>query len=71
MTDQINHIDWLGAVVFAIVIGSVLCVVLAAVLGRPWKPKVTLVFIGTLLTLLVVVLVGTWVGGYIFSLLMG
>ena len=71
MTDQISHIDWLGAVVLAIVFGSLLLVVLAAILGRPWKPKVTLVFIGTLLTLLVVVVAGTWIGGHIFSLLMG
>lgn len=71
MTEQVAHIGWLGWIVFTIVVGSMFFVVLAAILGRPRKPKVTLLVIGTLFALLVAIVAGLWVGGLIFSVLMG
>lgn len=71
MIEQVGHIGWLGWIVFAIVVGSVFLVILAAIFGTPPKPKVTLTFIGALSALLVTIVVGIWVGGLIFSLLMG
>ena len=71
MVEQLAHIGWLGWIVFAIVMGSMGCVVLAAILGKPRKPKVTLVFLGSLVTLLAVVLAGMWVAGLAFSVVMG
>ena len=69
MTEQVAHIDWLGWIVFTIVVGSMFLVVLASILGpRPHKPKVTLTFIGTLLGLLGAVVGGIWIGGLLFSL---
>ncbi len=73
MTEQLAHIGWLGWIVFAIVMGSMGFVVLAAVAGgnpKP-RPKVTLVFLGSLVTLLAVVLAGMWVAGLAFSVVMG
>ncbi|MFQ6040651.1 MAG: hypothetical protein ACE5PV_07325 [Candidatus Poribacteria bacterium] len=70
MTEQVAHIGWLGWIVFAIVVGSVFFVILAAIFGKPRKPKVTLVFIGTLCALTATVIVGIWIGGHIFSVLM-
>ncbi len=67
MIHQVAHMGWLGWIVFAIVIGSLLGVVLAATLGRPWKPTIVLTFVGTLAVLTVVVVVGMWLGGFAFS----
>lgn len=67
MVHQVAHIGWLGWIIFAIVIGSLLGVVLAATLGRPWKPKIVLTFVGTLAALSVVVVLGTWLGGFAFG----
>lgn len=71
MSAEVGHIDWLGFIIFAIVMGSLFSIVLAAALGKPRKPKVTLTVIGTLLALLAIVVAGVWVGGLIFSALMG
>lgn len=69
-----GHIGWLGFIVFGIVEGSLLLTILAAVLGRPRNPgpgKTPLVFVGSLVVLLATVVGGLWIGGFIFSLLMG
>lgn len=71
MAEQVGHIGWLGWIVFSIVVGSVFMVILAAILGGPRKSKVTLTFIGTLSVLLATVVIGLWVAGQLFSLLMG
>ena len=71
MTEPIAHIEWLGWIVFTIVVGSVGFVMLAAILGRPWKPRVTLLVIATLLALTATLVVSIWVGGHIFAALMG
>ncbi len=74
MTESITHIDWLGWIVFAIVVGSVLVVVLAAMFDgfrNRRKLKVPVLFIASLVILLVSVVVGIAVGGTVFSILMG
>lgn len=71
MTEPVAHLDWLGWIVLTIVVGSVGGVVLAALCGRPWKPRVTLLVIALLLTLTVTLIIGIWVGGHVFSVLMG
>jgi len=71
MTEHVAHLDWLGWIVLTIVVGSVGGVVLAAVCGRPWKPRVTLLVIAMLLTLTATLIIGIWVGGHVFALLMG
>jgi len=65
--NQVGHIGWLGWIVFAIVVGSLFLTILAAVLGRPWKPKVTLLVLGTMFTLAIAFVLAFWLGGRIFS----
>jgi hypothetical protein len=67
MINQVGHIGWLGWIVFAIVVGSLFFTILAAILGRPWKPRVTLVVVMTMLTLAVAFVLAFWLGGRIFS----
>lgn len=71
MNPEGGHITWLGIIIFAIVMGSLGCIILAAIFGRPWKPKVTVIVIVTLFTCLATLVAGLWVGGHIFSVLMG
>ncbi len=67
MINQVGHISWLGWIVFAIVTGSLFLTILAAVLGRPWKPRVTLLVLGTMLTLAIAFVLTFWLGGLVFS----
>ena len=67
MITQVGHIGWLGWIVFAIVVGSLFFTILAAMLGRPWKPRVTLLFLGTMFTLAIAFVLAFWLGGRIFS----
>jgi hypothetical protein len=71
MSAEVAHLGWLGYVILAIVMGSLFFIILAAILGRPRKPKVTLLLIGTIVGLFVAVVLGMWVGGLVFSTLMG
>jgi len=71
MTGHVAHLDWLGWIVVTIVVGSVGGVILAALCGKPWKPRVTLLVIAMLLTLTATLVIGIWVGGHVFSALMG
>jgi hypothetical protein len=71
MDAEAGHIGWLGFIIFAIVVGSLGCIVLAALCGRPWKPRVTLLVMVTLGTLTTTLILGMWVGGRVFALLMG
>ena len=64
---QIGHIGWLGWIVFAIVVGSLLFTILAAILGRPWKPRVTLLVLMTMFTMAIAFVMTFWLGGRIFS----
>lgn len=45
------NIAWLGLVPFTIIIGSLSLMILSAILIKPRRSKITLVFIGTILTL--------------------
>ena len=67
MMSQIGHIGWLGWIVFAIVVGSLFFTILAAILVRPWKPKVTLLVVVTMFTLAIAFVLAFWLGGLIFS----
>ncbi len=67
MMDQVGHIGWLGWIVFIIVVGSLFFTILAAMLGRPRKPRVTLLVVGTMFTLAIAFVLAFWLGGRIFS----
>ncbi len=67
MINQVGNIGWLGWIVFVIVVGSLCLTILAAVLGRPWKPRVTLLVLGTMLTLAIAFVLTFWLGGLVFS----
>lgn len=68
MEAEVSHIGWLGFIVFTIVVGSLSLIILAAILGKPWKPKVTLVFIGSILLLFTGFIVASWIGGAVFGI---
>ncbi len=67
MINQVGHIGWLGWITFAIVVGSLFCMILAVILGRPRKPKVILLVLGTMATLALAFVLAFWFGGLIFS----
>ncbi len=67
MINQVGHIGWLGWIVFAVVVGSLLLTILAAVFARPWKPKLALLVLGTMLTLAIAFVLAFWFGGLVFS----
>ncbi len=67
MTNQVGHIEWLGWIVFIIVAGSLFLTILAAILGRPWKPRVTMLVVVTMFTLAVAFVLAFWFGGRVFS----
>ena len=71
MTEQVAHVGGLGWIVIAIAVGSILFTVLAAILVKPRRPRVTLLLMATLFALLVAVVGTFWVGGLILSVLMG
>ena len=70
MPSSFGHAEGLGFIVFAIVMGSLFLILVAAAFGKPWKPKVTLLVLTTLVVLSVAVVFGVWVGGHLFSFLM-
>lgn len=63
------NIGWLGFIVFTIVIGSLFFIILSSILSRPWKPKVTLVFIGMIVTLFSSFIGFSWLLGKVMSFL--
>ena len=67
MMNQVGYIGWLGWIIFAIVAGSLFLTILAAVLGRPWKPKVTLLLLVSMSTLAIAFVLAFWFGGLVFS----
>ena len=67
MINQVGHIGWLGWIVFTIVVGSLFFTILAAMLGRPWKPKVTLLVLATVSALAIAFVLTFWLAGFIFS----
>ena len=67
MINQVGHIAWLGWIVFAIVAGSLFLTILAAVFGRPWKPRVTLLVVVTMFTLAIAFVLAFWFVGLVFS----
>ncbi len=67
MINQVGHIGGLGWIIFTIIVGSLFLTILAAILVRPWKSKVTLLVLGTMLTLTVAFVLAFWLGGHIFS----
>ena len=68
MDAEAVNIDWLGFIVFTLVIGSLCLIILASILGKPWRPKVTLLFIGMILTLAVTFVAFTWLFGAFLSI---
>lgn len=71
MDPAVGHATGLGFIIVAIVIGSLACIVLAAVFGKPRKPRVTIIVVATLFTCIAVLVAGIWLGGNVFSVLMG
>jgi hypothetical protein len=69
MISQIGHIGWLGWIVFAIIAGSLFLTILAVALGRPRKPRVTLLVLVAMCTLAIAFVLAFWLGGRIFSVL--
>jgi hypothetical protein len=67
MINQAGHIGWLGWITFTIVVGSLFFVILAAILGRPWKPKVTLLVLVSVFTLALAFVLAFGLGGLVFS----
>ena len=63
-----GHLEGLGYITFGIVFGSLLLVILASLLIKPWKPKVTAVFIGSILTLFGSFILFTFVSGLILEI---
>ena len=57
-----------GWIMLLIVEVPMLLLVLAVIFGRPRRPKVTIVFIGTLLVLFTGFLLVTWILGAMFSI---
>ena len=77
MRDQLINslllaMDWKdvqpGWIMFLIVEVPMLLLVLAVIFGGPRKPKVTIVFLGTLLVLFTGFLLTTWILGAMFSI---
>ena len=77
MKDQLMNslllaMDWNdvqpGWIMLLIVEVPMLLLVLAVIFGRPRRPKVTIVFIGTLLVLFTGFLLVTWILGAMFSI---
>ncbi len=68
MHGETLNIAWLGFVVVGIVFGSLFLIILASILGKPWKPKVTLTFIGMLVTLTVAFIAFFWLFGAVLSI---
>jgi hypothetical protein len=68
MEAEISHIGWLGFVPFTIIIGSLFFTILAAILVKPWKLRVTLMVIGSIFLLAVFFVAFLWVGELIAGL---
>lgn len=68
MEAEVSHLGWLGFIPFTIVIGSLFFIILSSILVKPWKPRVTGVFIGSVLILFVLFILGFWLGGKIFGI---
>ena len=68
MEAGISHIDWLGFIPFTIIMVSLFCIILASILIKPWKLKVTLIVIGSIFTLFVAFVLIFLAGGAFFSL---
>ncbi len=60
---------WIGFIPFSIIVGSLCLAMLSALLIRPWQPRVTFIFIGTIFFLLFALIAASWAGGLFFSLI--
>lgn len=69
MSAEVVNPDWFGFIGFTILVVCFVFVILAALLGNPRKPKLALVFIGTIFFLLTAFIMATWAGGAFFSLI--
>ncbi len=58
----------IGLILMMIIAIPVTVLILAAILGKPWKPRVTLVFIGMVFTLAAVFIAFTWLFGTFLSI---
>lgn len=68
MSTEVSHLSWLGFVPFTIVMGSLLFIILSAVLGKPRRSNVPLVLVGSLVSLFAVFVAMFWIGGGLLSL---
>ncbi len=62
------NLGWLGYIVLGLGLGSLFLIMLGSILGKPWKPRVTLVFIGMILTLATITVAFTWLIGAFLSI---
>ncbi len=67
MMNQVGHIGWLGWITFSVVVGSLFFTILAAILGKPRKPKVTLLVLVSVSALAIAFVLSFWFGGLVFS----
>lgn len=58
---------WVGFIPFTIIVGSLSLAMISSILIRPAVPRVTLIFLGTIFTLLSTFLAAMWAGGIFFS----
>ncbi len=66
-TEAVN-LGWLGYIVLGLGLGSLFLIMLGSILGKPRKPRVTLVFIGMVLTLATITVAFTWLIGAFLSI---
>ncbi len=67
MTTEVASPMWVGFIPFTIIVGSLSLAVFSSILIRPVRSRTTLIFVGTILLLLSVLISGTWAGGVVFS----
>lgn len=68
MGAEVGHIDWLGYIAFAIVLGSLFLVILASILIKPRKPKAMLMVIGPVCLMAAIFIALVWVGASLFGI---
>ncbi|MDO8716470.1 MAG: hypothetical protein Q7J73_06650 [Dehalococcoidales bacterium] len=67
MNSEVVGPMWVGFIPFTIIVGSLSLAVIASILIRPAVPRVTLVFVGTIFSILTAFIAATWAGGVFFS----
>ncbi len=68
MGTEVGHIDWLGYIAFAIVLGSLFLIILASILVKPRKPKLMVMVIGPVILMAALFIALVWVGASLFGI---